>query len=266
MKIFVMVDMEGISGITHRKQVIPGEVCYDEGRQYMTWDINACVAGCFEGGATEVIVRDAHYKGSNCIWDQLDGRARYIIGSSGPSGNSRMPGIEDCDGLILLGYHAMAGTPAAVLEHTMSSIGWQNFWVNGALAGEIHMDTGYAAHFGVPVIMVSGDDKACAEARALLPGIETAEVKQSHSLFGATLLSKPAAHALLRETTAAAVKRCKEIEPLATTCPTVMRLEQTERSAAINNRNKPWMTVIDGRTAEVTGDTFYDAFFRVLEV
>ena len=160
MKILIMVDMEGISGITSPDQVnADGGRFYAEGRQYTTWETNACIEGCFSGGANEVIVRDAHMYGKNLLWEQLDPRAQYVFGSIG---EIRLPDIEDCDGVILLGYHAMAGTPCAVLEHTMSSAGWQNLTVNGAPFGEIGIDAAYAGEYGVPVILVSGDESpAC---------------------------------------------------------------------------------------------------------
>ena len=260
MRIFVMVDMEGISGIVNSDQVIPGQPYYDEGRQYTTWDVNACVAGCFDGGATEVVVRDAHYKGKNFIWSDLDGRAEYIIGGSGAS---RMPDIASFDGMILLGYHAMAGTPAAVLEHTMSSGSWQNLWIDGRPSGEIGMDMGYAAQHGVPTVMVSGDDKACAEAVALVPDIVTAPVKQAYALFGAKLLSKDSAHALIRQRAAAAVGKCKRIAPIKADGPVTMRLQLVERVPMPSPADQPYLKIIDNRTFEVTGDTFIEAFHRV---
>lgn len=129
--IFVMVDMEGISGIFTSPQVLSESGApYQAARRFLTWDVNACIEGCFRGGAGRVIVRDAHSSGFNFLWDELDPRAQHIQGNTG---HSRMPGIADCQGLILLGYHAMAGTPAAILEHTMSSAAWQNFWIEGAL-------------------------------------------------------------------------------------------------------------------------------------
>ncbi|MBD3243295.1 MAG: aminopeptidase, partial [Chitinivibrionales bacterium] len=123
MKIFVMVDMEGISGVVRAEQVGLDGVHYETARRYATADVNACVRGCLDGGARSVIVRDAHSgRGFNLVWESLDEGARYIQGDPA----TRMPGIERCDGLILLGYHAMAGTPGAILEHTMSSRHWQN--------------------------------------------------------------------------------------------------------------------------------------------
>ena len=175
MKIFVAVDMEGISGIFQSEQVSPGSRLYEEGRRFLTQDVNACVEGCFAGGAEQVVVRDIHGGGNHFVWEDLDPRAEYVRGATE---RERLPGIAQCAGLILLGYHAMAGTREAILEHTMSSRGWQSFRMNGQLTGEVGIDAGIAADHGVPTIMVSGDDKVCKEVKRLLKGVVVAQVKR----------------------------------------------------------------------------------------
>lgn len=176
MNIYIMVDAEGISGIFDREQVMSSHARYSEGRELMVMDINACVEACKEAGAEKVYVRDCHGSGANVIWSKLTSLADYYI--IGYTGQDRFPGLEECDGVILLGYHSMAGTPGGILEHTMSSASVQNYWINGQKAGEIAIDAGIVGDRGKPVIMVSGDDKACREAEALLPGVVTAEVKK----------------------------------------------------------------------------------------
>jgi len=152
MNIYIMSDMEGISGIvaTTQTSTLEGRY-YETGRRYMTWDINACVDGCFRGGADKVLVADVHGSGRNVIWEDLDPRADYIVGPK----SCRMPEIDRHDGLILLGYHARAATREAILEHTMSSASWQHFWMNGKEVGELGIDAGIAGDHGVPVIMAS---------------------------------------------------------------------------------------------------------------
>ena len=258
MKIFVMVDMEGISGICRSSQVLPAEADYQAARRFMTWDVNACVAGCLAGGAQKVVVRDAHYQGFNFVWDELDDRAEYIQGSSGPE---RMPGIGTFDGLILLGYHAMAGTPGAILEHTMSSAGWQNFWMNGVRCGELAIDAGIAGDRGVPTILASGDDKLCREARRFLPGVVAVQVKKGLDCQGGRLLPKALAHRAIREGAARAVGLCGKIKPYRVRHPVRMRLELVSRHAVPANR--PGVKVIDGRTYEVSAATVEKALFAL---
>lgn len=254
MNIFVMVDMEGISGICRKSQVMQDGAHYAQGRRYLTWDVNACVAGCFDGGADRVTVRDAHGGGYHFIWEELDRRASYVQGTSP---EERMPGLSDHDGLILLGYHAMAGTPRAVLEHTMSSLHWQNFWLNGQKAGEVAIDAGIAGDAGVPTILVSGDDKVCLEAGELLPGVETVETKRGLDVEGAVLLSCEEAHERIRAGATNAVKRCADVAPCRVDKPVRMRLELVSRGRVPGM--KPGVTVIDGRTYEVSADTVEEA-------
>lgn len=253
-----MVDMEGISGICRSSQIGTDTAEYQRGRRFMTWDVNACLDGCFKGGASEVIVRDAHCSGFNFIWEELDPRARYVQGFTN---TKRMPELNGSDGLILLGYHAMAGTAYGTLEHTMSSKEWQNFYINGKKSGEIAIDAGIAGDSGVPLIMVSGDDKTCAEAKKLFPGVCVAEVKKGLSAEGAILLSKEKAHELIRTTSKKAVENCRKTKPFKIKAPVTMRLELTSRG--IVPLARPGIKVIDGRTFEVTGTHVEEALNRV---
>ena len=253
MKIFIMVDMEGISGICKSSQVSPAGENYQTGRRYLTWDVNACVDGCYAGGAERVVVRDAHGGGYHFLWEDLDPRAQYIQGRTAV----RMPGIEQFDGLILLGYHAMAGTPQAILEHTMSSRAWQNLWINGKKSGETAIDAGIAADHGVPTILVTGDDKCCAEARNLLQDVLTAEVKQGLDVEGGLLLSREEAHKRISAGAMQAVSNIANINPLVVDHPVTMRLELVSRGIVPVTR--PEVTVVDGRTYEVSAGTVEEA-------
>jgi len=244
----VMADMEGISGICRSSQVKQEGEHYQIGRRYLTFDVNACVDGCFAGGAKKVVVRDAHGGGYHFIWEELDPRAEYIQGASPIE---RMPDIESFDGLILLGYHAMAGTPRAILEHTMSSKSWQNFWMNGKKCGEVAIDAGIAGDHDVPTIMVSGDDKVCKEARKFIKGVQTVQVKKGLDVEGGILLPKEQAHKLIRESAAKAVKICKKIKPYKVKSPVTMRLELVSRGRIPVARKH--VKVIDGHTYEVVG-------------
>jgi len=249
MRVYIAVDMEGISGILRNDQVSAEAREYPTGRRYMTWDVNACVAGCFEGGATAVSVRDIHGNGCNLVWEELDSRVRLI--QQGWEVPRRLPLFDEHDALILLGYHAMAGTPHGILEHTMSSSHWQNFWLNGRKAGEIAIDMGIAGDHGKPVILVSGSEKACAEARAWMPGVVVAPVKKDLDLHGGALLSKEKAHALIAERAAEAVRKAASIRPLRIRRPVRMRLEKVSRSRL--PEAKVGVRVLDGRTYEVVG-------------
>ncbi len=253
MNVFVMVDMEGISGICKAAQVMEGEP-YQMGRRLLTQDVNACVEGCLAGGAQKIVVRDAHWQGFNFLFQDLDPRAEYIQGSTA---RQRIPDIDDFDGLILLGYHAMAGTPEAILEHTMSSKSWQNFWINGVKSGELAIDGGIAGDHGVPVIMVSGDDKCCKEARKFFKDLVTVQVKKGLDVEGGQMLSLDRAHQLIREGAAKACRDYKNSKPYKVKKPVTMRLELVSRGKVPVRR--PDVKVIDGRTYEVAARTVEQA-------
>lgn len=260
MRIRISVDMEGISGVNSSEFVTPDARLYQEGRRYYTWDINACVRGCFNGGADAALVRDGHGGGTHAIWDKLDPRIEIVRGSSGAE---RMPFLKECDAQILLGFHAMAGTRGALLEHTFSSRHIQNMWLNGRPVGEIGIDAAIAAESGVPTVMVSGDDAACAEARDWIPGVVTCQVKQGISCQGARLLSREKAHRLLEEMAAEAVSKVGEIALVQVNRPVTIRSEVIERGGIPAELARPGLKVIDGRTVEVTADTVKEAFARV---
>lgn len=260
MKIFVAVDMEGISGIFQSEQVSPDGSHYQAGRRFLTQDVNACVEGCLAGGAKQVVVRDIHGGGNHFIWEDLDPRAEYIRGRTE---RERLPEIAKCSGLVLLGYHAMAGTPEAVLEHTMSSRSWQNFTMNGRLTGEVGIDAGIAGDHDVPTILVTGDDKVCREARNFMKGVVTAQVKKGLSCQGAQLLSRKGSYDLIVAKSKEAVEKVGSIKPLKVKKPVKMRLELVSRGSVPNTDSKPYAKVIDGRTYEVTGDTVEQALRRL---
>lgn len=263
MNIYIMVDAEGISGIFDHEQVSASSPSgrYNEGRELMVKDINACVEACKEAGADKVYVRDCHGSGANIIWSKLSGLADYYI--IGYTGQDRFPGLEECDGVILLGYHAMAGTSGAILEHTMSSASVQNYWVNGQIVGETAIDAGIVGDQGKPVIMVSGDDKVCCEAKALLPDVVTAEVKKGITWKGGMLLPPEKAYAIIKEKTKEAISKLHDLKPLVYEKPIQLRVELTERSLLPLQYSKPYMKIIDGRTYEVEGSTMEEALFRL---
>lgn len=262
MKVYVMTDMEGVSGVCRRGHVARGEPLYGDGRRFLTWDVNACVEGCFAGGADEVVVKDAHGgHGENLVWEELDPRAEYVMGETG---RERLAGIHGCDACILLGFHAMAGTQEAVLEHTMSSASWQNFWLNGRRVGEIAIDAAVAGENGVPTVLVTGDDKACAEAEEFLPGVRTACVKHGLAVEGARLLPPEPAHRRISRAAKEAVAAAEQVEPFLIEPPVTARLERVSRGRLPVHGEKPYVKIIDGRTFEVTGDSVEQALWRII--
>ncbi len=213
MKIYISVDLEGASGISAADYVLNDGYLYAVGRRLITKDINAAVSGAFDGGADQVIIFDGHGGRVNVLAEDLDPRALVI---SGGTHKPRFPMLDkSVDGMFLLGYHAMAGAERATLEHTMMSRSWHSVKVNGKPYGELGIDAELAAEAGVPVIMVSGDDKLCAEAEAWLGNVETAMVKQGLARNCALCLSPARGQQLVYESAKRAVERLKAGEQFA---------------------------------------------------
>jgi len=224
MKIVMGVDLEGITGVVSREHTSRDGRLYGEAVELMAGDINAAVEGLLSAGADEVIVWDNHAASLNAPFVKLHPGASYQRGG-GPN-RLRWCGLdESVDGLILLGYHARAGTLHAVLEHTMSSASWFRLRVNGREVGEIGLDGALAGSVGVPVIMVSGDDKLCAEARGLFgPELVAVCVKRGRARHGATCLPPGRTAELIRAGAAEAVGRVGKVEPLDLGSPAVIEL------------------------------------------
>ena len=209
MKILIAVDMEGITGVTTWDHVTPGHAEYARFRELMTQDVNAAVRGAFQAGADEVIVADGHWNGSNILIEELDPRARLNSGS--PSPQSMMQGIdESVVAVFFVGYHARNGSPNAILDHTWSSKTVANVWLNEILTGEYGLNGALAGHFGVPVVMASGDQTACAQMCELLGDLEPAVVKQATGRFAAECLAPQVSQELIYEAACRAVERLAE--------------------------------------------------------
>lgn len=216
-KVYVFVDMEGCSGVTCREQVLNGE-----GALSMAGDINACVEACFKAGATQVVVRDGHGRGFNVDSKLIDKRAELI---QGPTPYERFKNIDGSEAIILLGYHAMSLTPNAILAHSYDSKRTQALYLNGREIGEIGMDALIAAEHKVPVVMVSGADDACREAREWIPGVVTCQVKRSTTTQSGVCLAVSKAHKLIAKSVKLALAKRKKIAMVEPQYPAVLRRE-----------------------------------------
>jgi D-amino peptidase len=165
LKIYINTDLEGISGVykfaQSREKDTPLNI---QACEYFMEDVAAVVKGLRDAGATEVVVLDGH--GSQAVIPHMmDAGATYITGKPRPGAGNLTSLDESFDGMIMLGFHAMMGTPDGVLNHTQSSRPENRYWYNGRESGELAQNALIAGHFGVPPIMVTGDEATCREAR-----------------------------------------------------------------------------------------------------
>jgi len=204
MKILVSTDIEGVAGVFHAEQVRPGNGEYERARAWMTGEANAAVQGAFAGGATEVLVNDSHGGFRNLLPDQLDPRARLVLGK--PRYLGMMSGLEQgCDGVIMVGYHGRA-QGRGILAHTINSSAFARVWLGGQELGEAGLYGALAGELGVPVLMASGDDVFVAETRVLMPWVRYVQTKVAQGQGSGTTLSPAAARTAIAEGAEAAVR------------------------------------------------------------
>ncbi|WP_082821274.1 M55 family metallopeptidase [Gemmatimonas phototrophica] len=176
-KVYISVDMEGISGVNSDNQTSAAGAEYGRARKLMVEDANAAIRGAFEGGAMQVVVNDSHGSQRNILPEDLDQRAHLISHSFKRHG--MMEGLDSTfDAIIFVGYHAKAGSPRGVFAHTGSGV-LRDLQINGQSVGEGGMNAFLARWFGVPVIMITGDDVAVAEQKETTPQVRGVTVKRA---------------------------------------------------------------------------------------
>ncbi|CCH31536.1 M55 family metallopeptidase [Actinosynnema sp. NPDC047251] len=205
MRILISADMEGATGVTCTADVVPGTEPWQRFRRLLTGDVNACVAGAFAGGATDVLVNEAHSSQRNVLLEELDTRARLLTGRHKPL--SMMQGVDSgVDGVVLLGYHAGAGQEG-VLAHTYLENSVTGVWLDGVPASEGRLNAALAREHGVPVLLVTGDDRTCDDARDYAPTAELVAVKDCVSRYAAVCAPPQVTAELITAATESALAR-----------------------------------------------------------
>lgn len=246
MKIYILCDMEGISGIRRQEQVQAEHPEYAEGRVLMAGDMDAAVEGAFAGGATQVVLNDCHGSGKNVRMGDLK---QPVILESPAGGNLIMPSLDaSFAGVILLGHHARAGTVNGFLDHTMNSMAWFEYRLNDVVVGEIGIEAAWAGHFGVPVIMVSGDQVTADEAVQTLGTVETAVVKRGLGRQSASCLPLVEARKIIRDTTERAVRNARSFKPFTPKVPGTIQITYYRSDMADATARQPGVERLDART------------------
>ncbi|MDD4890065.1 MAG: M55 family metallopeptidase [Phycisphaerae bacterium] len=259
MKVYMMTDLEGVSGVVdfenraddsrenQRRRAIM--------RRLLTGEVNAAIAGLFDGGATEVVVNDGHGAGYTIDFEQVDPRVTVIHGTRRPFW---LPELDDTfAATIFVGAHARACTPGGVLYHTQSK-DVKRTTVNGLEIGELGQVALIAGHFGVPMVLLTGDAAACAEAAALVPGIETVAVKKGLSRHAAVAIPPERARAMIRKGAADSLKLVGKVVPLKLKPPYVWRDELFSQAYEPGVTRAGHATVLDCNTREFRADNIID--------
>jgi D-amino peptidase len=218
LKVYISADMEGVAGVVSGDQLSPGAFEYERFRGFMTAEVLAAIQGARDAGATTIVVSDSHGNGENILIERLPDDVTLV--RSWPRPLMMMQGIDSSfSAAVFIGYHASTTSTVGVRAHTISSALLTRVELNGVAVPEAGINAAIAGHFGVPVVMVSGDDAAVAETQKLLGPVEGAVVKRAITFHSASTVTPQAAQALIREKVKAGVERRTQLKPYLVTSP-----------------------------------------------
>ena len=217
MRVLIMSDMEGVSGIVDWEQVNGGARMYEEGRRLYTEEINAAVRGARSAGATEIVAVDCHGAGgpwtfNSLVPELLDPDCEWVAHHTWTGYTELLE--KGCDAALFVGMHAKAGTPEGVLNHTVSSEAWHNLWFNGVSVGETGINAALCGHWNCPVALVTGDVATCQEAQELLgEGLTTVAVKRGLGRFSARQIPPVRARQMIEDGAREALRELSRVQP-----------------------------------------------------
>jgi len=250
-----MTDLEGVAGVQRWMQTREGGPQYEQAIRLLTAEVNAAVDGILDAAPdADVVVWDGHGSGAIDV-EHLHARAHFI-----PRGPIAPPYFldEGFDALFFVAQHAMAGTSDAPLSHTYSSQSIEYYKLNGIPMGEFGCRAALAGSLGIPAVFISGDDKAVAEARALVPGIYGATVKEGRGIEMAIHLSPPAARHLIRQVAAEATRHIADIPPFVVQPPYEQEIRLLENVDVGRYRHQMGVEQLDDRTFVLRSEKLSD--------
>jgi len=212
MRIYISADIEGIQGVAAGDSTFPGRFDYEDARSMMTNAVLSVCEAARELGVTEVVVSDSHGNGQNIRFERMPHYVQLVRSWPRPLG--MMQGIETGEyvGAFLIGYHSGVTNPRGIMAHTMTG-DFQEVRLNGVTVSEAGISAAIAGHFGVPILMVAGDDVVIEETREFLSDIAAAQLKTYIGQYSATMLSPETADGRLREGVRDALNRADRIFP-----------------------------------------------------
>ena len=257
LKLYISADMEGVAGVVTGDQLGPSGFEYGRFRQFMTGEVLAAIAAAREAGVTEILVSDSHGNGENLLIEMLPPDVTVI--RSWPRPLMMMEGIDaSFDAAILLGYHAGTHNPEGIRAHTISSARLADVRLNDRSVPEAGISAAIAGHFGVPVVMISGDDAAVAEARELVGDIEGAVVKWNYGFHSARTITPEAAYRLIGEKVKAAIERLPTFEPFVIPTPVTLDVRFKSYRPSQLLSYLPIVDRVDAHTIRYVGDTMVE--------
>ncbi|NYV77420.1 MULTISPECIES: M55 family metallopeptidase [Streptomyces] len=257
MKILISADMEGATGVTWPADVLPGTPQWERCRSLFTSDVQAAALGFFDGGADQVLVNEAHWTMRNLLLERLDERVEMLTGRH--KALSMVEGVQhgDVDGIAFIGYHAGAGMEG-VLAHTYLANQLTGVWLNDVRASEGLLNAHVVAEYGVPVILVTGDDVACEDALGYAPEARKVAVKDHVSRYAAVCRTPSRTHGEIRAAAKEAVSLAVRHEPV-TAGPHTVAVEFDAEHLADAATVVPGVGRVGERKVAYTEGTMYDA-------
>lgn len=263
MRVYISCDMEGISGIVHIDQTKTNGQDYKRTRKLMTAEVNAAALGAFEAGAKEVVINDAHADMRNIMIEKLDPRIQLISGDLKPL--SMVQGIEDgFDAAFFIGYHAGMGAKGGVLDHTYYGAVVTEISVNDVVLNELGINALIAGHYKAPVVLVSGDERACEEAEKLLGTIETVPVKTGITRYAARSIHPEKARKKIHDGAKSALANLERYKPFSMEPPYTLRIRMLNSGMADNAQIMPGATRPDSLTMEYKAEEILTLFNGLL--
>jgi D-amino peptidase len=256
MKILISADMEGATGVTWPADVLPGTAQWERCRPMFTSDVNAAATGFLDGGADEVLINEAHWTMRNLLLEQLDDRVQMLTGRHKTL--SMVEGVQhgDVDGIAFVGYHTGAGTEG-VLAHTYLANSLTGVWVDGHRASEGLLNSLVVAEYGVPVVLVTGDDRTCEDAEGYAPDARKVAVKDYVSRYAAVCRTPARTAGDIQEAARKAAALAVRHEPVAAG-PHEVALEFDAEHLAGAATAVPGVKQTGERRVAYTSPTMYD--------
>lgn len=269
MKVFIAVDMEGATGVVHSDQLMPEGSGYAAAQRMLTADVNAVVAGVLAvEPRASFVIGDGHAAMRNVLLDGIAREARVVVGSANPANKPlcQLEGITpDTNMLLLVGYHAKAGTPRGLLAHTFIGSLVHEFCINNEPVGEVEINATIAGSMGIPVGLITGNSDLSAEVARFAPLDIFMSTKEVLGPTAAICLPPLQTQVLLSEAASKAVRRLQrgELKPHVVRCPLTMsvtthRREQAERAIEAGGVDR-----VNDRTFAATGNDAA-AVFRIV--
>ncbi|MBQ0998777.1 M55 family metallopeptidase [Streptomyces nigra] len=257
MKILISADMEGATGVTWPGDVLPGTPQWERCRGMFTSDVDAAVRGFFDGGADSVLVNEAHWSMRNLLLEQLDERAEMLTGRH--KALSMVEGVQhgDVDGIAFIGYHTGAGMEG-VLAHTYLANQITGVWLNDVRASEGLLNAHVVAEYGVPVVLVTGDDLACEDALGYAPEARKVAVKDHVSRYAAVCRTPARTAADIRAAAKDAMGIAGRREPVQAG-PHTVAVEFDAEHLAMAATVVPGVARIGERKVAYTSERMYEA-------